>query len=137
MEHLILYKPQQNGVVERKNRPMKEMETSLLHAKHTPPSLWAEVVKYASYLHNRVPHKSVVGVTPFKALHGHKPNVSHLRVFGSTAWARIPMDKRKAFQAQSRECILLGYAEDTKTYKLMDVATRKCFIQHSVQFEED
>ena len=97
MEHSVPYTPQQNGVVERKKRSLKEMVTCLLHGKHLPPSLWAEAVNCASYLQNRVPHKSVVGVTPFKALHGYKPNVSHLRVFGSKTWARISLDKRKAF----------------------------------------
>ena len=79
----------------------------------------------------------MVGATPFKALHGHKPNVSHLRVFGSKAWARIPLDKRKAFQSQSSGSILLGYAEDAKSYKMMEVATRRCFNERSVQIEED
>ena len=79
----------------------------------------------------------MVGATPFEALHGYNPNVSHLRVFGSKSWARIPLDKRRAFQAQSSECILLGYVEYAKEYKLMEVATRKCFIEQSVQFEED
>ena len=45
MEHLVPYTPQQNGVVERKNRSL-EMETCLLQAKNLPPSLWAEVVNY-------------------------------------------------------------------------------------------
>ena len=31
----------------------------------------------------------------------------------------------------------MGYAEDAKEYKLMEVATRKRFIERSVQFEED
>ena len=137
VEHSVPYTPQQNGVSERKNRSLKEMATCLLHAKHLPPSLWDEVVNFASYLQNRVTHKSVVGVTPFKALHGHKPNVSHLRVFGSKAWDKIPLDKRKAFQAQSSECILLGYAEDAKYYKFMEATTRRFFIERSVQFEED
>ena len=79
----------------------------------------------------------MVGSTPLEALHGYNPNVSHLRVFGSKSWAIIPLEKRKSFQAQSSECILSGYAEDVKSYKLMEVATRKCFIEHSVQFEED
>ena len=74
----------------------------------------------------------MVGATPFEALHGHNRNVSHLRVFGSKSWARIPIDKRKAFESQSSNCILLGYAEDEKEYKLMEVATRKCFIERSV-----
>ena len=114
MEHLVPYTPQQNGVDERNNKSLKEMATCLLHAKNIPPSLWVEAVKYASCLQNRVHHTSMVGVTPFEALHGYKPGVSHLRVFGSKAWAKIPLDKRKAFQAQSSKCIMLGYAEDGK-----------------------
>ena len=136
MEHSIPYTPKQNGVDERKNRSLKEMETCLLHGKHLH-LIWDESINYASYLQNRVPHKSVVGVTPFEALHGYKPNVSHLRVFGSKAWDRIPLDKRNPFQSQSSECILLGYAHDAKAYKLMEVATRRCFIERRVQFKED
>ena len=49
------------------------METCLLQAKNLPPSLWDEAVNCASYIQNRFPHKSVVGATPFEALHGHKP----------------------------------------------------------------
>ena len=63
----------------------------------------------------------MVGATPFEAAHGHKPNVSHLRFFGSKAWDRIPMDKRKAFQSQISECIMLGYAEDAKEYNLWNL----------------
>ena len=131
MEHLVPYTPQQNGVAERKNRSFKEMETYLLQAKNLPP-FFSETVNCVSYIQNIVPHKSVVGATPFKALHGNKPNVSHLRVFGSKSWARITMDKKKAFQSQSSECILLGYAEDAKEYKLMELASRKWFIERIV-----
>ena len=31
----------------------------------------------------------------------------------------------------------MGYAEDEKAYKFMELATRKCFIERNVQFEED
>ena len=125
MEHSVPYTPQQNGVAERKNRSLKEMETCLLQANNLPPSLWDEFVNYDFYIQNGVPHKLVIGSTPFEALHGHKPDVSHLRVSGSKSWARIPMEKRKAFQAQICECILLGYAEDAKSYKFMEISTRK------------
>ena len=37
MEHSVPYTPHQNGVAERKNTPLKEMETCLLHGKHLPP----------------------------------------------------------------------------------------------------
>ena len=72
MEHLVPYTPQQNGVVERKNRSLKEMETCLLKEKNIPPSLWVEAVNCASYIQNRVPHKSLILATPFEALLGNK-----------------------------------------------------------------
>ena len=31
---------------------------------------------------------------------------------------------------------MLGYTDDAKAYKLMELATKKCFIKRSVQFEE-
>ena len=70
----------------------------------------------------------MVRVTPFEALMGHKPNVSHVIFFGSKAWAIILADKIKSFQAQSSECILLGFADDAKANKIMDLATKKFFI---------
>ena len=44
MEHSAPYTPQHNGVAERKNRSLKEMETCLLKEKNLPPCLWDEVV---------------------------------------------------------------------------------------------
>ena len=57
MQNLIPYTPQQNGVAERKNILVKEMETCMMEAKNLPPKFWAEAINCASYIHNRVPHK--------------------------------------------------------------------------------
>ena len=70
--------------------------------------------------------------TPFEAWSGHKPNVSHLRVFGSKAWARIPPEKRKALQPQINDFIMLGYSEDSKRYNIFDPSSKKTFIEISV-----
>ena len=96
MQHSIPYTSQQNGVAERKNRSLKEMATCMMEAKTLPPKYWAEAIKYVAYIQNRVPHKQLDGMTPFKAWSGHKPDVTHFRIFGSRAWARIPIEKRKA-----------------------------------------
>ena len=73
-------------------------------------------------------HNSVKGKTSYESWFGHKPDVSHFRVFGSKAWARIPPKKRKAFQPQSKESIMVVYVEDAKGYKLFDPLSQKTFI---------
>ena len=60
------------------------------------------------------PHKKLYGITPFKYWSGHKPDVTHLRIFGSKAWARISTEKRKDLQPQIQELLSVGYSEYSK-----------------------
>ena len=61
--------------------------------------------------------------------------MSNLRVFGSTAWARIPLDKRRDFQPQSIEC-LIEYPNESKGFKLLDIKTKYIINERSVKFDE-
>ena len=44
--------------------------------------------------------------------------MSHLRVFGSKAWAIIPPEKRKDLETEIKESIMVGYVEYEKGYNL-------------------
>ena len=130
MQHFVPYTPQQNGVVEHKNRAFQEMATCMLEDKDLSPNIWDKAINCVEYFQNIFPHKLLEQKTPFEAWSGHKPNVSHFRVFGSKAWARIPPEKRK-------ESIMVGYAEYENGYKIFDPSYYKSFIERSVQFKED
>ena len=58
------YSPQQNGVVERKNRTILNMVRSMLKSKKMPKEFCAEAVDCAVYLLNRCPSKSLDNVEP-------------------------------------------------------------------------
>ena len=90
------YTPHQNGVAERKNRALKEMTTCMLEAKYSSPNIRNEDINCASYVEKKFPYKALEDKTPFEAWRRHKTDVSHLKVFGSKAWARIPLEKRNA-----------------------------------------
>eukprot|EP00253_Pinus_taeda_P026310 PITA_26310 len=90
------------------------MDSYMLHAKSLPHKLWAEALNCANYIQNRSPHRSIKDQTCFEAWIGTKPEVTHFRVFGSRAWAKIPSEKRKDLDPQSIECIFVGYPNDTE-----------------------
>ena len=102
-----------------------------------PPKFCVEAINCASYIKNRVPHKQLDGMTPFEAWSGHKPDVTHFRIFGSKAWPRIPTEKRKDLQPPSQECLFVVYSKDSKGYKLIKLSTNKTFIEISVEFQEE
>ena len=72
------------------------MGTCMMEAT-LPPKFWAKDINCASYIQNRVLHKHLNGMTPLKSWSGNKPDVTHFRIFGSKAWARISIEKRKGF----------------------------------------
>ena len=61
----MLETPQQNGVIERRNRTLMDMVRSMLSNSTLPLSLWMYTLKTAVYLLNRVPSKAVPK-TPFE-----------------------------------------------------------------------
>ena len=128
--------PEQNGVAERLNRTLVESARSMLLDANLPQKFWAEAVSTAAYLRNRCPTHAVEGMTPYEAMTGKKPKVDKLRVFGSDAYALIPEDERGKFDAKAKKCILLGYGEKTKGYRLFDPSRGKVIHSRDVRFNE-
>jgi hypothetical protein len=130
------YTLQQNEVVERKNRSLKEMAYCILHAKSLPQRLWAKELNCETYIQNISPHRYVNDKTPYESCNDLKLEVTHFYIFGSCAWAKIPSDKRKALDPQRTKCIFVGYPDDVKGYKLIDISLYRLIIELSFQFEE-
>jgi transposase InsO family protein len=56
--------PQQNGVVERKNRTLVEMTRTMLDEHKTPRLFWADSISTACYISNRIFLRSILHLTP-------------------------------------------------------------------------
>ena len=63
-QHTVPYTPQQNGVAERKNRTLKEMENCMIQSKGPSLQYWAEAINCANYIFNHTPTKFLQGITP-------------------------------------------------------------------------
>jgi transposase InsO family protein len=73
--------PQQNGVVEQKNRTLVEMARTMLDEHRTPRCFWADAISTACYISNRIFLRSILHLTPFELCFGCKPSVSQFRPF--------------------------------------------------------
>lgn len=131
------YSPQQNGVVERRNRTVVEMARSNLKSMDVPEKLWGEAVNHAVYILNRITTKSLKNSTPYELWTGRKPNLDHVRVFGCIAYARIAQAHLKKLDDRSKKLVHLGVEKGTKGYRLLDPETGSIRVSRDVIFEED
>jgi transposase InsO family protein len=76
-EFLTPYTPQQNGVVERKNRTLIEMARTMLDEYKTSNRFWAEAINTMCHATNRLYLHKLLKKTSYELLTSNKPNVSY------------------------------------------------------------
>ncbi|KAJ0471180.1 putative RNA-directed DNA polymerase [Helianthus annuus] len=129
------YTPQQNGVAERKHRHLLNLARSLLFQSGVPLSFWADCVLTAVYIINRLPSSVLLGKSPYELMFGFKPSYAHLRVFGCLCFSTVLNDLDK-FAFNSEKCILIGYSNVKKGYKLWSLDNKREFYSRDVKFYE-
>nr|GEV39427.1 putative ribonuclease H-like domain-containing protein [Tanacetum cinerariifolium] len=85
-QFLITRMPQQNGVVERRNRTLFEATRTMLIFSRLPEFLWAEAVSTACFTQNRSIIHTRYNKTPYELLYGRKPNMKYFYMFGSLCY---------------------------------------------------
>jgi uncharacterized protein with WD repeat len=93
-------------------------------------------VQCAIYAQNRCSHVKLDDQTPQEAWSGQKLTVSHLKVFGSVAYAHVPDQRRMKLEDKSKRYIFIGYDEKTKGYKLLDSISKKVMVSRDVRVNE-
>jgi transposase InsO family protein len=114
------YTPQQNGVVERKNRTLMDMARTMLDEYKTPDRFWAEAINTACYSINRLYLHRILKKTSYELLTGKKPNVSYFRVFGSKCFILVKRGRKSKFAPKVVEGFLLGYDSNTRAYRVFN-----------------
>ena len=80
----------------------------MLEEKSLPKFYWAEAVRTMVYIQNRIGDK----VSAHKLYFRTKPNLRHLRVFGSIVYVHVPKEKRRKLDAKAEKCIMVGYSDE-------------------------
>ena len=130
------YTPQQNGVVERKNRTLLDMARTMLDEYKTPDRFWAEAVNTACYAINRLYLHRILKKTSYELLTGKKPNISYFRVFGSKCFILVKRGRKSKFAPKTIEGFLLGYDSNTKAYRVFNKSSGLVEVSSDVVFDE-
>jgi len=111
--------PQQNGVVERKNRSLEELARTILNESFLPKYFWADAVSTTCYVMNRVLIRPILKKTPYELLNGKKPHIGHLKVFGCKCYIlNNGKDKLGKFDEKVDNGIFLRYSLTSHAYRV-------------------
>ena len=132
--------PQQNSVVEYKNRHILEITQALLTATYVPKRFWPDEVMIVVYLMNRLPSRVLHYKTPLQVFAQHVTLASILmlppRKFGCVTYVHIHKNQRTKLDPCVVRCVFLGYAAHKKGYRCYDPATRRLYTTMDVTFIE-
>jgi transposase InsO family protein len=83
IQFFVAKTPQQNGIVERRNRTIQEAPRTMLNQEKLYDGYWREVVSTAVYILNRGQLRINSNKTPYELWFGRAPSVKYFKVFGS------------------------------------------------------
>jgi histone deacetylase 1/2 len=127
---------QQNGSAERKHRHIVEMGLSLLAHASMPLKYWDQAFLTATFLINRLPSKVINDSTPLKLLFEQTADYSSLHTFGCACWPNLRLYNTRKLQFRSKRCVFLGYCNQHKGFKCLNIATGRIYISRDVVFDE-
>jgi hypothetical protein len=130
------YTPQQNGVVERKNRTLLGMARTMLDEYKTLDRFWVEAINTTCYSINRLYLHRIHKKTSYELLTGKKPNVPYFRVFGSKCFILVKRGRKSKIAPKSVEGFLLGYDSNRRAYRVFNKSTGLVEVSCDIVFNE-
>ncbi|GKD68720.1 retrovirus-related pol polyprotein from transposon TNT 1-94, partial [Tanacetum coccineum] len=128
--------PEQNGVVERRNRTLVEAARTMLSASKLPLSFWAEAVATACYTQNRSIIISTHGKTAYHIINDRKPSIKHLHIFGYICYITRDGENLDKMKEKGDPCVMVGYYTQSKGYSVYNKRTRLIVESIHIKFDE-
>nr|GFA67195.1 retrovirus-related Pol polyprotein from transposon TNT 1-94 [Tanacetum cinerariifolium] len=135
-ETSVARSPQQNGVVERRNRTLIEATRTMLIYAQAPLFLWVEVVATACFTQNRSIIHLRHGKNLYELLHSKLPDLSFFHVFGALCYSTNDSENLGKLQPKADIRIFIGYAPTKKAFQIYNRLTRRIVETIHVDFDE-
>ncbi|KAL8132932.1 hypothetical protein AgCh_008421 [Apium graveolens] len=128
--------PQQNGVVERKNRTLIEAARTMLEEAKLPTYFWAETVQTACFTQNATLINKQ-GKTPYEMVKKKKPNLKYFHVFGCKCFVlKTHPEQLSKFDLKADEGIFVGYPLSIKAFRVYNLRTKVVMESINVSFDD-
>nr|GEZ98942.1 retrovirus-related Pol polyprotein from transposon TNT 1-94 [Tanacetum cinerariifolium] len=135
-ETSVARSPQQNGVVERRNRTLIEAACTMLIYAQAPFFLWAEAMATVCFTQNRSIIRLRHGKTSYEFLHNRIPDLSFFYVFGALCYPTNDSKNLGKLQPKADIGIFIGYALTKKAFRIYNRRTRRIVETIHVDFDE-
>nr|GEX11547.1 hypothetical protein [Tanacetum cinerariifolium] len=128
--------PQQNGVVERKNRTLVEAARTMLTFANLPLFLWAEAITIACFTQNRsIIHKRF-DKTPYELMNKRKTNIKFFCVFRCRCYLLNDFEDVGKLKAKVDIRVFVGYSKESASFRIYNKRTHKIHESVNVNFDE-
>lgn len=97
--------PQQNGVIDRKNITLQEMDKTMITKTNVTKHLWEEVVNADCYIQNKIFIRPIMGKTPYKLWKNKKPNVVYFLPFVCTCFILNTKNNLNRFDSEAQSVL--------------------------------
>ncbi|GJX72044.1 retrovirus-related pol polyprotein from transposon TNT 1-94 [Tanacetum coccineum] len=128
--------PQQNNIVERRNRTLVEAARTMLIFSRALMFLWAEAVATACYTQNQFLIHTRHNKTQYELVHEKKPDLTFLPVFGALCYPINDNEDLGKLQPTTDIGIFVGYAPSRKGYIIYNKRTQRIMETIHAQFDE-
>nr|GEZ38577.1 hypothetical protein [Tanacetum cinerariifolium] len=122
--------PEQNGIVERRNRTLVKAAQTMLSAANVPLFFSAEAIATACFTQNRslvIPRHEK---TPYHIINARKPSVKFFYIFGSVCYIVRDGENLNKMKEKGDECIFVGYSTQSRAYRVFNKRTRTMALKH-------
>nr|GEZ60919.1 retrovirus-related Pol polyprotein from transposon TNT 1-94 [Tanacetum cinerariifolium] len=115
--------PQQNDVVEKRNRTLVEAARTMLTFANLPSFLLVEAIATTCFTHNHsIIHKRF-DKTPFELINKRKPNIKFFRVFGCRCYLLNDYEDVGKLKAKGDIRVFVGYSKLSAAFRIYNKRT--------------
>lgn len=135
------YSQEQNGVSERAGRTIMDLTRATILEGNIDDDLWLELVLAMTYVKNNRPTRALQNnLSPYEAYTHELPNLSHLRILGSTVYVFLHEEERtlksEKWSPRALKGTLVGY-DGHKIYRVHLKDQRKVIRVKDLRIFED